>query len=177
MRAPPTPLLGLVVLAGLASPALAHGLVNLNVVVPPDCPEGATRCLTTIDAQPAIHAGDELSFFAYNDDRDNHTLHVADNATVEAGSNTSPSRALASSGPIPANGSRDGGTFTVPTDAAALYVWCSKPGHEAEGEHLVVPVEPAPQAADERSAPASALGALAALLAAAWGLALRRGDP
>lgn len=138
----------------LTASAVAHGLVNLNVVVPAECPGNQTGCLTTIDNQPPLHAGGTVSFFAYNDAAENHTLHVVSNVSRGAGGPPAPSQALASTGSIPSNGSRDAGEFTIPTEARALYVWCSNPGHASSGERLVFPLE-APPPEDHGSSDAS----------------------
>lgn len=165
--------LALVALAVVAAPSVvAHGLINLNVVVPADCPGDQAACLATIDAQPTLHAGDEVSFFAYNDDRVNHTLHVAPNASRAPDGAGSTGAALASTGSIPPNGSIDGGEFAIPGDADALYVWCSTPGHEGDGERLVVEsAEPAGADRDEAGLPV--LMVVSAVIVAA---SARRGE-
>lgn len=154
----------------LAPAAAAHGLVNLGVVVPAECPEAAA-CLARADPRAPLHAGDRVSFFAYNDDADNHTLHVAPGHAADPdGRNTSPSRALASSGPLSPNASRDAGGLAVPADAGTLYVWCSRPGHEAAGEALRVPIEP-PEA---DASPVPGLGPVLAVGSLAVAALLRR---
>lgn len=162
------PLVLLAFLAASLPAALAHGLINLNVVVPADCPDGQTGCLETIDAQPPIHAGDEVAFFAYNDADANHTLHVIALADTTPPASASPTDALASTGPIPANSSRDAGDVPIPPDARALYVWCSKPGHEARGENLTLALEPASMDEESKSTPGPGGAALLGLAAAAF---------
>lgn len=154
-----------------------HGLIDLGIVVPPDCPEGE-RCLTTIENQPRLHAGETVELFFYNDDDEVHEIFVTteDEADPDR-SNTSTEDAIAHAGPRTANRSASGGEFTVPEDAEALYVWCWLDDHEAEGERIVLQVDP-PHAEDPDGAPGPGAVAVGVelLLAALWG-ARRRGPP
>lgn len=151
--------------------ASSHGLVNVNAVVPEDCSGDDDRCLATVENQPALHAGERISFYAYNDDNEQtHSLHVTTNASADpARENTSTERALASSGLIPPASSADAGELVIPGDAQALFIWCSLEGHEAEGEHMVLPLQ-APHEQEQESelgVPSAALWIVASLLAKA----------
>lgn len=160
-------------LVALAGVATGHGLLSLNVVVPPaeTCPDGRERCLDLAEPQPALHGGDEVSLLAYNDANESHRILVTMNASADpTHENTSANAAIAATALVPANGSRDAGTFRVPSDASALYVWGGRPGHEAAGERLVVPVEASSE--EGRWAPAGPV-ALAGLAASALLRALR----
>lgn len=103
----------------------------------------------------------------YNDDEREHRLHVAVNASVDEGANTSTDAALVSSERIEPGGSRALGDLAIPADAEALYVWCSIGDHEAAGESLVVLVEPAyDEEQDEAPGPGGGLLLLAVGVAA-----------
>lgn len=129
--------------------------------------------MKTVENQPRLHAGETVGLHFYNDDDEVHEIFVTTNASADPErSNTSTEDALARAGPVTSNRSASGGEFTIPEDAEALYLWCWIDEHEAEGEVLRVPLQPAHEDGDETEAiPASGP---ALLLALGVGLALRR---
>lgn len=160
-------LVGLI-LGALAPSGLAHGLLSVNIVVPPTdaCPPGQARCLNGTENQPILHAGDEADLYVWNDDHEEHRVLVTTNASADPSRQDTPAEvAIADSGPVPANGSRDAGQLTIPRDAEALYVWCETGDHEAQGAWFTIPVEPAPEA-DEQAAETSGPGPWLVLSAA-----------
>lgn len=158
-----------------ASAAGAHGLISLGLVVPADC-AGGEPCLRTVEHQPRLHAGETVDLNLYNDDHDEvHEILVTTNASADhEGRNTSPEHALNTPVAMPPNSSVSAYELQIPSDAEALYAWCSVDDHEAEGEHLVVPLAPPHAETDDVIAPASAtLGVLLALVVAAGWLRWR----
>lgn len=132
------------------SPTAAHSLIDISVEIPRQCPNGEDACLQTSDHQPSLHAGESLHLYAYNDDDQTHELHVTTASRQDTQSEgTSTEQALVSTGTIAPNTSVDAGEFTIPADAESLYVWCSRDGHEAAGEHLTLALEPPHDAFEE----------------------------
>lgn len=165
-----------VALAVVASVASAHGLISVNVQVPPqaDCPPDRGHCLATVEPQPALHHGDEVDLYVWNDANESHRVLVTTNASADPSHADTPASAALAEAEVPPNGSRDAGSFQIPADADALYVWCDEPGHEAQGAWMRVPVEPATETSN--ASPAGPTSAALALLAAALSLALGRRD-
>jgi hypothetical protein len=134
---------GLVLATSGAGPAVGHTSAALNVEVSAaEACEGEHSCLSRGEPALGLHAGDSVPFYAYNDDDRPHRLLVAVNASVEpTRAATSADRAIADSGSIEANGSRNAGEVAIPANAEALYVWCDRQNHEGAGERLVVALE------------------------------------
>lgn len=155
-----------------ASVVTAHGLISLNVQVPPQdgCPPDREHCLDTVEPQPALHQGDEVDLYVWNDANESHRILVTTNASADPSHTDTPASAAFAEADVPVNSSRDAGSFQIPADAGALYVWCDEPGHEAVGAWMRVPVEPATETSN--ASPAGAASAALALLAAALSLAL-----
>lgn len=165
-----------VALAVVASVATAHGLISLNVQVPPQdgCPPDREHCLDTVEPQPALHQGDEVDLYVWNDANESHRILVTTNASGDPSHADTPASAALAEANVPVNSSRDAGSFQIPAEADALYVWCDEPGHEAAGAWMRVPVEPARETSN--ASPASPASAALALLAAALCLTLGRRD-
>lgn len=176
MRSPLTIGLRVAAIVSLAASPIAagHGLLTLNVQVPPtaDCPEDRARCLASVEPQPVLHPGDHVDLLVWNDDDEAHSIHVAANRSADPAHDDTPAHAAIASVEVPANASRDAGSFTVPEDARALYVWCDLPGHEAAGAWMRVPLTPT-EASNE--SPLGGLGALGAALAGALAIGGRVG--
>lgn len=155
----------------LALPAAgAHGLISLSVVVPDQCPDDGA-CLQTIEHQPRLHAGETVDVNVYNDDDETHEILVTTETQADpARANTSEASSLVTGSPLSSNASASLESLTIPPEAGALYVWCGIDDHEAEGERLVVDVEPAHAEADGRLVPGLTLGGagLAVLAALGW---------
>lgn len=165
-----------VALAVVASVATAHGLISLNVQVPPQdgCPADRKHCLDTVEPQPALHQGDEVDLYVWNDANESHRILVTTNASADPSHTDTPAGTALAEADVPVNSSRDAGSFQVPADADALYVWCDETGHEASGAWMRVPVEPATETSN--ASPAGPASAALALLAAALSLALGHRD-
>lgn len=156
-----------------ASVASAHGLISLNVQVPPraDCPSDREHCLASVEPQAVLHAGDEGDFLVWNDANESHRVLVATNASADPSHADTPASAALAEATVPANGSRDAGSFQIPDDAEALYAWCDEPGHEAGGAWMRVPVEPATETSN--ASPVAPASTVVGLLAASLVLAIR----
>jgi hypothetical protein len=161
----------LVVLLLAAPTAGAHGLLDLGLVVPADCPEDA--CLTTVENQPVLHAGETVDVNVYNDDGEPHEIHVTTLDRADPDRNATPPEAsLIASGELEPSASRALGELAIPAEADALYAWCAREGHEAAGEHRVVDLESPHADEPNRDTPAPGpVTVLAVLIALAvlWG--------
>lgn len=140
-------LLGSGFLAGHASGAPADVHVTLEAAEGPDCdPTGQqVACfLVTNGSLEDLPAGGTVHLMLENAGQLDHNVFVTDAANAdENNADTAGGDAIASTDTVSAGGNASV-SFTVPSDAEALYLWCDVQGHEPLGMYLNATVSDAP---------------------------------
>lgn len=133
----------------LAPAGAAFTQVTLAAQEGPDCPTAEQKlyCLTVTEGQLDGVQQDELvQLSLINEGQAPHNAYVttAGNADTDT-RDTAAGDAFANTSTI-GGGEETNASFTVPSDAESLYLWCEVDNHEIMGMWIEVSVEPAQDA-------------------------------
>ncbi len=139
-------LAALAVLILLAPTGTAFTQVTVAAQEGPDCPTAEQKlyCLTVTEGQlDGVQQGELVQLSLINEGEAPHNAYVTtpDNADTDT-RDTAAGDAFANTSTIDA-GEETNASFTVPSDAESLYLWCEVDNHELMGMWLEVSVDPA----------------------------------
>lgn len=142
-------LTALAALVLLAPTGAAFTQVTLAAQEGPDCPTADQKlyCLTVTEGQlDGVQQGELIQISLINEGEAPHNAYVttADNADTDT-RDTAADDAFANTSTI-GGGEETNASFTVPSDAESLYIWCEIDNHEIMGMWIEVSVDPAPEA-------------------------------
>lgn len=142
-------LAALAVLILLAPTGAAVTQVTMAAQEGPDCPttEQKLYCLTVTEGQlDGVQQGELVQLSLINEGQAPHNVYVTTADNADTGTRDTPADAAFANTSTIGEGEETNASFTVPSDAEALYLWCEVGNHEALGMWIEVSVEPAQDA-------------------------------
>lgn len=135
---------GFLAAPGSAAPADVH--VTLTATEGPDCDPTTAEAACFIVSNGSLSdlpAGGTVHLMLENTGQLDHNAFVTDAANADENNlDTAGDDAVASTDTVSAGGNTSV-TFTVPSDADELYIWCDIQGHEPLGMFMTASVGPA----------------------------------
>lgn len=120
--------------------ATVHHLVVSGRMTDVGCPSGRNPCLVVLDGSLAdLKPGDTVNITFVNQDEDEHDLAVTTTALMDpTHHDTAWSSAIGHTAQDVEGNTAQSFEFTIPANAAGLYLWCDIPGHEDMGMWIQV---------------------------------------
>ncbi len=163
MRSVPAAVLALALVFSLAPTATAATMHWVVIVENGPCLGGAPYCFEIEEGtRDPVEGGTEATITVRNTSNTTHEYFALPKENIDRGRiDTKPAGNLGHVRVPP--GSEDSMTFTIPTQTAAIYLWCDEPGHEEDMDWLLFEVKPKENEESPALATPLVLAALAAL--------------